>query len=204
MSRHAIDPRIAAAVCGAVLAAGLGGLLGGLPATPADGGPGPGRSAAAGSPARTSVAASVAAAVPARAASVRVAYPAGRGGGVRQQILRMVNAERARHGCRALRASARLNRLAQDYSGEMAAGGFFGHTDPAGRGPWDRARALGVRNLGGENIAMGQPTPQAVMAAWMGSPGHRANILDCRYRSLGVGVSYAASGGPWWTQDFGF
>lgn len=41
------------------------------------------------------------------------------------------------------------------------------------------------------------------MTAWMNSPGHRANILNCQFTKLGVGV-HTGSGGPWWTQDFGF
>lgn len=57
--------------------------------------------------------------------------------------------------------------------------------------------------LGGENIARGQADAQAVMDAWMNSDGHRANILNCDYKTLGVGVHFG-SGGPWWTQDFGF
>ena len=44
---------------------------------------------------------------------------------------------------------------------------------------------------------------QAVMDAWMNSPDHRRNILDCDYTTLGVGVHFG-TGGPWWTQDFGF
>ncbi|MBC3844114.1 hypothetical protein GXW82_39770 [Streptacidiphilus sp. 4-A2] len=118
------------------------------------------------------------------------------------QVLALVNAQRAAHGCGALTGSAQLNQLAESYSTEMAVEGFFSHTDPAGRTPWDRARAMGITDLGGENIAMGQPTPQAVMTAWMNSPRHRANILNCAYHSLGVGVYYAG-GGPWWTEDFG-
>ena len=120
-----------------------------------------------------------------------------------QQILALVNTRRSEHGCGALTASAPLNQLAENYSTEMGTENFFSHTDPAGRTPWDRAKAMGITNLGGENIAMGQQTPQAVMTAWMNSSGHRANILDCAYHSLGVGVYYA-EGGPWWTQDFGF
>ncbi|MEY9873779.1 uncharacterized protein YkwD [Streptacidiphilus sp. MAP12-33] len=118
-------------------------------------------------------------------------------------VLALVNTARAQHGCGALSASPALTELAQSFSREMAARGFFSHTDPDGHTPWDRARALGITNLGGENIARGQQTPDAVMTAWLNSPGHRANILDCAYHSLGVGVFYGA-GGPWWTQDFGF
>jgi uncharacterized protein YkwD len=128
--------------------------------------------------------------------------------GVRQQILALVNARRARHGCGPLTASAPLDQLAESYSAEMGTGGFFSHTDPAGHTPWDRARAVGIANLGGENIAMGQQSPRSVMTAWMNSPGHRANILNCGYHSLGVGVYYGDGtgngGGPWWTQDFGY
>jgi uncharacterized protein YkwD len=122
------------------------------------------------------------------------------------QVLVLVNQQRAAAGCRPLSTDPKLTELAQDFSAEMAARGFFDHTDPDGKTPWDRAAALGIGNLGGENIAEGQPTAQAVMDAWMNSPGHRANILDCDYRTIGIGVHYASgseSGGPWWTQDFG-
>jgi uncharacterized protein YkwD len=52
-----------------------------------------------------------------------------------------------------------------------------------------------------ENIARGQPTPPAVVDGWMNSPGHRANILNCRLTMVGIGVVRGA-GGPWWTQVF--
>ncbi|MFE7110544.1 CAP domain-containing protein [Streptomyces sp. NPDC057575] len=118
-------------------------------------------------------------------------------------VLALVNQERARVGCSPLTASSSLASLAQDFSEDMAARGFFDHTDPDGRTPWDRASKAGVQGLAAENIARGQATAQAVMDSWMNSPGHRANILNCDYRTLGVGVHYG-SGGPWWTQDFGF
>jgi uncharacterized protein YkwD len=54
----------------------------------------------------------------------------------------------------------------------------------------------------GENIASGQRNPADVMKAWMNSPGHRANILRCGYRNIGVGVAFRGST-PIWTQDFG-
>jgi uncharacterized protein YkwD len=120
------------------------------------------------------------------------------------QILALVNTQRVANKCAALTASKPLDTLAQNFSEEMAARNFFDHTDPDGKTPWDRAKALGITNLGGENIAMGQQTPADVMTAWMNSPGHRANILNCTYHSLGVGVHFATTGGPWWTQDFGF
>ncbi|WP_335981601.1 CAP domain-containing protein [Streptomyces sp. CA2R106] len=121
----------------------------------------------------------------------------------RAQILTLVNAQRATAGCQPLTASSALDTLAQDFSDDMAARGFFDHTDPDGNDPWDRAKKLGITDLGGENIAMGQADAQAVMTAWMNSPGHRANILDCDYKTLGVGIHFG-TGGPWWTQDFGY
>ncbi|WP_026242488.1 MULTISPECIES: CAP domain-containing protein [unclassified Streptomyces] len=118
-------------------------------------------------------------------------------------ILALVNEERGKVGCSPVTASSSLASLAQNFSDDMAARGFFDHTDPDGKTPWDRADAAGVAGLGGENIARGQADAQAVMDAWMNSDGHRANILNCDYKTLGVGVHYGA-GGPWWTQDFGF
>jgi uncharacterized protein YkwD len=124
-------------------------------------------------------------------------------GSATAQVLGLVNQERAKAGCSPLKEDSSLDSLAQNFSDEMAARGFFDHTDPDGKTPWDRADAAGVTKLGGENIARGQANPQAVMEAWMNSEGHRANILNCDYTRLGVGVHYG-TGGPWWTQDFGF
>ncbi|MYV48485.1 CAP domain-containing protein [Streptomyces sp. SID2888] len=118
-------------------------------------------------------------------------------------VLNLVNQERAKVGCSPLTANAPLQRLAADFSQDMATRNFFDHTDPGGKDPWDRAGVLGITGLGGENIARGQATAEAVMEAWMNSPGHRANILNCDFQTLGVGVHFG-SGGPWWTQDFGY
>jgi uncharacterized protein YkwD len=122
---------------------------------------------------------------------------------VEAEVLRLVNAERAKVGCVPLAASSALAGLAGDFSTAMADDGFFDHTDPSGASPWDRAAKAGITNLGGENIARGQADAAAVMDAWMNSPGHRANILNCDFKSLGVGVHFGA-GGPWWTQNFGY
>ncbi|SDJ71598.1 CAP domain-containing protein [Streptomyces indicus] len=123
--------------------------------------------------------------------------------GAEAQVLALVNQERAQAGCQPVKADAELAELASDFSADMASRGFFDHTDPDGDTPWDRADAVGIANLGGENIARGQANAQSVMDSWMDSPGHRANILNCEYKTLGVGAHFGA-GGPWWTQDFGF
>ncbi|MFG2951281.1 CAP domain-containing protein [Streptomyces adustus] len=119
------------------------------------------------------------------------------------EVLKLVNEERAKVGCSALTANGSLTRLAEAFSEDMAQRNFFDHTDPDGATPWDRAAKAGISNLGGENIARGQTDAEAVMEAWMNSPGHRANILNCDFNTLGVGVHFG-EGGPWWTQDFGY
>ncbi|MFD0430552.1 CAP domain-containing protein [Streptomyces zhihengii] len=118
-------------------------------------------------------------------------------------VLRLVNEERAQVGCAPVTASTSLSNLARAHSEDMAARGFFDHTDPDGATPWDRAEKAGVSGLGAENIARGQADAGAVMNAWMQSEGHRANILNCDFTTMGVGV-HMGDGGPWWTQNFGY
>ncbi|MFF0295247.1 sigma-70 family RNA polymerase sigma factor [Kitasatospora sp. NPDC004614] len=126
-----------------------------------------------------------------------------RAGDLGQQVLDLVNAQRAQAGCPALSANGQLAEAAQEQSDDMADREFFDHTNPDGEGPQQRIDAAGYEWSGwGENIARGQKDPAAVMASWMNSPGHRANILNCEFTELGVGVHQGA-GGPWWTQDFG-
>jgi uncharacterized protein YkwD len=116
-------------------------------------------------------------------------------------VLALVNAARAGAGCAAVSPDPGLTAVARAHSADMRDRGYFAHVDPDGRDPFDRAAAAGVAARA-ENIAAGQPDAAAVMAAWMDSPGHRRNILDCSLDSLGVGVA-TGSGGPWWTQLFG-
>ena len=119
------------------------------------------------------------------------------------EVLKLVNDERAKVGCSPVAANSSLSDLAQTFSEDMASRDFFDHTDPSGLSPWDRAAKAGITSLGGENIARGQADAAAVMEAWMNSPGHKANILNCDFKTLGVGAHFG-SGGPWWTQDFGY
>lgn len=119
------------------------------------------------------------------------------------QVIALVNKERAANGCGPVTDNSELRDAAQKHSDDMAARNFFDHTNPDGVDPGARITAVGYRwSTYGENIARGQQTPESVMDSWMNSPGHRANILNCAYKELGVGV-HNGSGGPWWTQDFG-
>ncbi|WP_346620064.1 CAP domain-containing protein [Blastococcus montanus] len=116
-------------------------------------------------------------------------------------MLALVNEQRALAGCGAVTADPALAGVARAHSADMRDRGFFDHVNPSGVDPFERARQVGI-TARAENIARGQRDAAAVMEAWMNSPGHRKNILDCRLRTLGVGVATGA-GGPWWTQLFG-
>jgi uncharacterized protein YkwD len=138
---------------------------------------------------------------------------------IRTATLCLINRERTSRGERPLRPNARLRRAAQTHSRSMAFDDYFEHVGPRGQTPLARMRAVGYissKQRGfevGENIAWGTlwlATPRAIVAAWMASPGHRANILDARYRETGIGVSphplsSHAHGQPGaiYTQDFG-
>ncbi|MFE1585145.1 CAP domain-containing protein [Streptomyces sp. NPDC058737] len=124
-------------------------------------------------------------------------------GGAEAQVLALVNEERAAAGCSPVTANDKLTRAADDYSDVMASSGVMSHTGPDGSTMASRVEAAGYRwSTLGENIARGQADAASVMDSWMNSPGHRANILNCSFKELGVGVHFG-DGGPWWTQDFG-
>ncbi len=121
-----------------------------------------------------------------------------------QAVLTLVNSERAKAGCSALTANSTLASVARAHSADMAARRYFSHTNPDGKSPFDRMRAAGYSGrLMGENIAAGYRTAAAVMEGWMNSSGHRANILNCGYREIGVGFATGGSFGTYWTQVFG-
>lgn len=116
------------------------------------------------------------------------------------EVLRLVNASRRQYGLQPLTLNSRLCAACGDHSRTMAAYRFFSHTSPvAGRYSFtQRAQAHGA-TAWAENIAMGVTTPAAVVQMWLNSPGHRANILNPRHRSMGIGHS-----GSYWTQLFGY
>ncbi|MFE3675602.1 sigma-70 family RNA polymerase sigma factor [Streptomyces griseus] len=125
--------------------------------------------------------------------------PAGTAG----QVTDLVNAERAKEGCGPVTVNDQLNTAAQRHSADMEANDYFSHTSQDGRDPGDRITAAGYRwSTYGENIAKGQQAPADVMRSWMDSPGHRANILNCSFKEIGVGKQNSG-GGPVWTQVFG-
>lgn len=118
------------------------------------------------------------------------------------QVTVLVNRERTAGGCGTVSTDERLRTAARRHSRDMAQRNYFSHDSPDGSSPWDRADRAGYPNPIGENIAKGQPTPAAVVDAWMNSPGHRRNIMNCDAREIGVGLAFDGST-PVWTQLFG-
>ena len=117
-----------------------------------------------------------------------------------REVIRLVNAERAKHGLPALKENWELSRVARYKSQDMVDHRYFSHTSPTYGSPFQMIRAFGLSfRTAGENIAYGQRTPQAVVNAWMNSSGHRANILNASYTQIGVGY---VAGGNYWTQMF--
>lgn len=120
--------------------------------------------------------------------------------GYAAEVVRLVNAERAKNGLSALTVSGSVQAAAQTRAGELKQA--FSHTRPNGSSAFTALSEAGVNYRGaGENIAYGQRTPAAVMQDWMNSPGHRANILKAEFTTIGVGYT-VVNGTPYWTQMF--
>ncbi|MEV0620639.1 CAP domain-containing protein [Nonomuraea sp. NPDC050404] len=128
----------------------------------------------------------------------------GVGTDVENEVVRLVNAERAKGGCGAVKHDPQLYDAARGHSADMAAKNYFSHTSQDGRSFMDRIKAAGFTGGSGwaENIAKGQTSPTSVMNSWMNSPGHKTNIMNCKYNLIGVGAVKDSRGAIYWTQDF--
>jgi uncharacterized protein YkwD len=119
-------------------------------------------------------------------------------------VLRLTNQAREREGKPPLQLNGALTKAAQNHADDMARRGYFSHQSPDGSDMSDRVNWVSYRYRGlAENIAMGQRTPQVVVAGWLKSPGHRTNILNGEYRDLGVGIAKDRRGTIRWVQVFG-
>lgn len=115
------------------------------------------------------------------------------GDGKPDQVLALVNKERARAGCDPLVADPRLVAAAQGHSDAMARLNFMDHVGADGSDPGQRAEAQGFRwSTVGENIAAGQPTASDAVRGWLKSRGHRANIRNCAFTHTGIAVTFQA------------
>ena len=117
-----------------------------------------------------------------------------------QEVIRLVNIERAKYNLKPLTEDWELSRVARYKSQDMHDRRYFDHNSPTYGTPFQMMKAFGLSyRSAGENIAMGYRTPQSVVTGWMNSSGHRANILNSSYTKIGIG--YVADGN-YWTQQF--
>ncbi len=144
----------------------------------------------------------VVSAAPAQAATERNGpIPAAK---LMSQVVTMTNQQREANGCGELTVDHELTVASMRQSRYMAQTGLFTHVWRDGSTFVTRAHAAGYRQPAGENIAWGYPTAAAVMRAWMASPHHRDNILNCGARSIGTGVAYGLNGVPYFTEVLGW
>lgn len=134
---------------------------------------------------------------------------------ISKATLCLLNDERDSRGLLDLRGDVRLARAAADFSSDMVHRHFFDHVSPSGSTLVTRLTKVKyvARNIAwsvGENIGWGTgttSTPRAIVNSWMASPGHRANILNRKYRDIGLGLvsltPQGRAGGATFTSDFG-
>jgi uncharacterized protein YkwD len=172
----------------------------------------------------TALAAALALAVPAVAAaaapctSADLVPTAANGPQVRAATLCLINRERTSRGLRALRHDGQLRKVAQGYSRQMVRHGFFDHVGQDGSTMSSRIRGRTTylsHAAGwslGENIYWGsgeRATPRQSVTAWIHSAGHRHNMLNPRFRDIGIGIATGAPEGAegmpaaTYTTDFG-
>lgn len=118
------------------------------------------------------------------------------------EVLRLINIERAKHGLSALQSTTALANAAQKRSDELVSS--MSHTRPDGRSCFTVLGDYSISyTYAGENVAGGQATPERVVAGWMGSEGHRANILNANFKYVGIGYTKATTGYKhYWSQVF--
>lgn len=123
-----------------------------------------------------------------------------------QDVVELTNEQRREHGCDDVTWDAELAVPAQEHSQDMADNDFMGHIGSDGRDPGQRvADSDYPGRYRAENVAAGYETPRDVVEGWMNSDGHRANILNCELRDIGVGYAHSPDTeyGTYWTQNFG-
>ena len=118
-------------------------------------------------------------------------------------IVYWTNRWRVKVGCPQLRLDPNIARAARNHSAWMARTRTFSHVGTGSSSFVTRITAAGYRAPLAENIAWGYRDGAQVVYRWMQSPGHRANIVNCKAKSFGVGAAYATNGTPYYTQDFG-
>ncbi|GII00638.1 CAP domain-containing protein [Planobispora takensis] len=120
------------------------------------------------------------------------------------EVVRLTNQERTKAGCKPLKHDPQLNKAAHDHSATQASRNEMTHQFKDGPGFVQRIRDAGFQggSTFAENISYGRRTPTETVTGWMGSKGHRANILNCEFTLIGAGMAKSGNGTPYWTQVF--
>ena len=132
----------------------------------------------------------------------------------RERVVDLVNAARSKPrrcgtekfaAAPPLEESRQLDDAAAGHARDMARGKYFEHRGRDGSQPKDRVLRAGYQSrLTGENIALGPESAEEVVAGWLASPGHCANIMEPRFRDIGVAVASGTQRGQiYWVQNFG-
>ncbi|MBS2968626.1 hypothetical protein J9317_07635 [Metabacillus sp. KIGAM252] len=117
-----------------------------------------------------------------------------------QQVVELTNKEREKQGLKPLAVDESLSKVAKEKSADMQKNNYFDHNSPTYGSPFDMMKKFGIEyQTAGENIAMGQKSPEEVVQAWMDSEGHRKNIMNPEFTHIGVGH---VEEGNYWTQQF--
>jgi len=120
-----------------------------------------------------------------------------------KKVVELVNIERQKAGLQALTLDSEISNVARTKAKDMAVNNYFAHQSPTYGSAGDMLTKFGIRwSAWGENLASGQKNSESVVAAWMNSEGHRANIMSPDFSRIGVGYVINSSGTPYWTQVF--
>jgi len=115
-----------------------------------------------------------------------------------KQVAELVNKERAKAGLGPVQLDGALSNVALAKATDMSNNNYFDHTSPTYGSPFDMMKKYGISFMtAGENIAMGQRSPEEVMTQWMNSEGHRQNIMNPAFTKIGVGFTNG-----YWVQEF--
>ncbi|MFI7600791.1 CAP domain-containing protein [Actinoplanes sp. NPDC049681] len=125
--------------------------------------------------------------------------------GQETEVIRLVNVERDKAGCGSVSLNTKLRTAIRLHVQELGTHGnlYISHVSDDGRDFVQRAKEQGYNDPGGENVARGQRDAADVMNSWMHSEGHRANILNCDFKAIGVGAVKGVDGTIVWGQLFG-
>jgi uncharacterized protein YkwD len=119
-----------------------------------------------------------------------------------KNAVELMNADRRANGLSDLKVSSTVTAVARSHAQDMVNRKFFSHSNPDGKTPSDRLKAAGISySAVGENIAE-NTSVQAAETSFMNSSGHRANILNSNYTTVGIGVAYDSAGNVYVVQDF--